>query len=234
MKRRLTKLVVFLLLGAILNVAVAWGCAIWSPIADIPSVKASEFTPRDGELPFPQDWLALPDNGNARLVRYGSRSHGIGFRSINNSWSNAWLGVHKMFPDVALYEHVAGWPFRSMRCDGYFRFMRYAESYERRNTLTWSGGIRAPRILSPRSMQQLGVFTHPRPLPLRPTWPGFAINTVFYAAILWLLTLGPFTARRIIRCKRGLCINCGYDLPGASGGGGGGGGVCPECGASGR
>ncbi len=28
MKRRLTKLVVFLLLGAILNVAVAWGCAL--------------------------------------------------------------------------------------------------------------------------------------------------------------------------------------------------------------
>ncbi len=28
MKRRLTKLVVFLLLGAIVNVAVAWGCAL--------------------------------------------------------------------------------------------------------------------------------------------------------------------------------------------------------------
>ena len=30
MKRRLTKLVVFLLLGAIVNVAVAWGCAVFS------------------------------------------------------------------------------------------------------------------------------------------------------------------------------------------------------------
>ena len=28
-KRRLTKLVVFLLLGAILNVAVAWACGAW-------------------------------------------------------------------------------------------------------------------------------------------------------------------------------------------------------------
>ncbi len=54
--------------------------------------------------------------------------------------------------------------------------------------------------------------------------PGFAINTVFYAAILWLLTLGPFTARRMIRRKRGRCIKCGYDLRGAEHA------VCPECG----
>ena len=64
----------------------------------------------------------------------------------------------------------------------------------------------------------------PRALPTRPIWPGFAINTIFYAAILWLLTLGPFTARRIIRHKRGHCIKCGYDLRGTSEGG------CPECG----
>ncbi len=30
MRRRVTKLVVFLLLGAIVSVAVAWGCAVWS------------------------------------------------------------------------------------------------------------------------------------------------------------------------------------------------------------
>ena len=64
-------------------------------------------------------------------------------------------------------------------------------------------------------------------LPLRPIWPGFAINTIFYAAIfviLWLLALGPFTARRFIRRKRGHCIKCGYDLRHAEHE------VCPECG----
>ncbi len=61
--------------------------------------------------------------------------------------------------------------------------------------------------------------------PFLPTWPDFAINTAFYAAILWLLTLGPFTARRMIRRKRGHCINCGYDLRGAEHK------ACPECGA---
>ena len=87
----------------------------------------------------------------------------------------------------------------------------------------------------PQEIVQAAIHTQRLPyvigkddyLPLRPLWPGFAINTVFYAAILWLLTLGLLTARRMIRCKRGRCIKCGYDLRGTSGGGG----VCPECGA---
>ena len=41
-------------------------------------------------------------------------------------------------------------------------------------------------------------------LRLRLIWPGFAINTIFYAAILWLLVCGPFALRRHIRHKRGL------------------------------
>ena len=65
-----------------------------------------------------------------------------------------------------------------------------------------------------------------RLLPLRPIWPGFAINTVFYASILWLFTLGPFTARRMIRRKRGLCTKCGYDLRNVEHE------KCPECGAA--
>ena len=50
----------------------------------------------------------------------------------------------------------------------------------------------------------------------RPIWARFAINTIFYAAILWLLTLGPFTTRRFIRRKRGRCIKYGYDLRGTT------------------
>ncbi len=57
-------------------------------------------------------------------------------------------------------------------------------------------------------------------------WLGFAINTLFYAAILWLLILGPFTLRRLIRRRRGLCPACGYDMKHAEHDQG-----CPECGA---
>ena len=63
--------------------------------------------------------------------------------------------------------------------------------------------------------------------PLRPILPGFLINMLFWAIILWLLIPGPFVLRRLIRRKRGRCPKCGYDLRGAIPGAGGG---CPECG----
>jgi hypothetical protein len=65
-------------------------------------------------------------------------------------------------------------------------------------------------------------------LPLHPIWPGFAINTLFYAAVLWVLFSAPFALRKWRRIRRGLCPKCGYDLrnrPSDSA-------VCPECGAT--
>ena len=63
-------------------------------------------------------------------------------------------------------------------------------------------------------------ITDTRPLAILPIWPGLAINTVFYAALLWIVTLGPGTARRFIRDKPGLCIKSGYDLRGGEAKGG--------------
>ena len=60
-------------------------------------------------------------------------------------------------------------------------------------------------------------------IPYRPIWPGFALNTVFYAAIL-RIPFAPFVLRRILRQRRGACLQCGYDLRGSVGAG------CPECG----
>ncbi len=59
-------------------------------------------------------------------------------------------------------------------------------------------------------------------LPIRPVWPGFAINAIFYAAILWLLIPGPFALRRLLRVRRGLCPKCAYPMGESS--------VCTECG----
>ena len=59
-------------------------------------------------------------------------------------------------------------------------------------------------------------------LPLRPIWPGFAVNTLFYAAVLWLLSGGPFRLRRHLRFRRGLCPACGYPMGESA--------VCSECG----
>jgi hypothetical protein len=66
-----------------------------------------------------------------------------------------------------------------------------------------------------------------RLLPYAPMWPGFAINTLFYAGTLWLLFAAPFALRRRRRIKRGLCPKCAYPI-----GRGGTSDVCTECGAA--
>ncbi len=59
-------------------------------------------------------------------------------------------------------------------------------------------------------------------VPIQPIWPGFAVNTVFYAAALWLLIPGPFVLRRVIRVRRGLCPKCAYPAGDSA--------ACSECG----
>jgi len=59
-------------------------------------------------------------------------------------------------------------------------------------------------------------------LPLRPAWPGFAINTLLYGVLLWLPIASPFAPRRLVRIGRGLCPGCAYPR-GASP-------MCTECG----
>jgi len=58
-----------------------------------------------------------------------------------------------------------------------------------------------------------------RILPLR-----FAINTVFYAVILWGLFAAPLALRRRGRIRGGRCPKCAYDLRGSDSP------SCPECG----
>ncbi len=75
---------------------------------------------------------------------------------------------------------------------------------------------------SDRKLEYVGAVRTGVRLPILPIWPGFPINTLFYAAILWLLIPGPFALRRFIRRRRGLCPKCGYPLGDSS--------VCTECG----
>ena len=62
-----------------------------------------------------------------------------------------------------------------------------------------------------------------RSLPLRPIFPGFLINTLFYAVIAYLLLFAWRDVRRVMRSRRGCCGKCGYPVGESA--------VCTECGA---
>ena len=227
MKRWLAKIVVFLLLGAIVNVAVAWGCAVrpyprvlfTSKVSPWPS-RYYEWTSPDGFHTYiverSDEWGVSQLRMLALMNRIGpppQRLNDSQYRDLVPDWSafakqEVWARPGADF----LKEQANGWPLLCLRLYG--------------STIVGEGVT--SRQLGMTGRLELPWFDRPwrNVVPYLPIWPGFAINTIFYAVILWLLTLGPFTARRLIRRKRGHCLKCGYDLRGAEHE------VCPECGVA--
>ncbi len=229
MKRCLAKLFVFLLLGVIINVAVAWGCGIFSVrvpggagrfvIWDVweivhPTSQDIEWLKRSGWQPRPEDEKFAWKAASREIIGFGLTRKGFSDYPTNKPGPNISMPVLPLF----VIRDRTGWPFRCLQAEKWLVNDSRVKQYQTRFA-----------IASVPVSYQYNVWpiTDTRPLAVLPIWPGFAINTVFYAAMLWLLTLGPFAARRFIRNKRGHCIKCGYDLRGSSRGG-----VCPECGAS--
>jgi hypothetical protein len=115
-----------------------------------------------------------------------------------------------------------GWPFLALCCewldDGPTRADPLAFSGEFKAA---NGGLELARKGPARTEPTL------RALPLWPLFPGFALDTAFYAAIALALWSAPPAIRRRVRLARGHCPACGYDLKGAPSKGGA---TCPECG----
>ncbi|MCH8316752.1 MAG: hypothetical protein IIA64_12345 [Planctomycetes bacterium] len=234
MKRRLFKLVVFLLLGAATTIATSWYFAAGRT--------------KDGE------WFGHAEQGSSRIERIGAgtwhvyRNERLGqvlirrYRSIYSPedqppewdiidwpaerflpvWASDLLTLK---PPEGVLGNAAlegsGWPVVAMRT----RYDEVPGPLRGQSIRRVTGGI----LLTPTAEVRLGDMLYSaKALHLRPLWPGCAINTAFYAVLLWMLRLSPFVVRRAIRRKRGRCIKCGYDLRGTPGGGGG--GACPECG----
>ena len=233
MKRWVTRLVVLLLLGAIVNVAVAWGMRLWSELHRYGSILVT----RDevpGELLPPIVWRFGPELRFARITLVGpgleenwffiTAGDQEAFSRLGSPYSRADLTSHR-FVSVTMIERLrqglwvqghlvdvrAGWPARAFS-GRYYSNSRSKNSERVIHLPDWI-------IQTTRGESRFD-------LPIKPIWTGFAINTLFYAAILWLLTFGPFAVRRFVRNKRGHCIKCGYDLGHADHR------ACPECGAA--
>ena len=223
-KRRLTKLVVFLLLGAIVNVAVAWGCAMW---VDRGQAKLVEGRTMQGYI-----WA----------VRRGS-AHGLEFVLWEKTYGNfaaafpgdegnlppdlipSWSTIsHEINPAEpkryslqSQMQDARGWPMLSMRCT----FLRTRSTVGGRTRQEVADGLEmSPRIWASGNCS----YRKARALPYIPIPLGFVVNTLFYAAFIGLSIAGRSAGRRVIRRKRGHCIKCGYDLSHAEHE------VCPECG----
>lgn len=248
MKRIAIKSLVFLLLGAVVNVAVAWGCATWVDF-DWRQKRTQGYDHFAG-------WgFETTVDPTSRFIGYtASRYQRFGSQRVTVFHSSAYTGMpgrttipfEDMIPQWAIefldipelsgerirttsaHTHSAivdgrGWPCLALwggmkRPILGLRVLRYGQPVQ---LVERNHGIIR---LDSKTTGPVANTDH-RFLPTRPILPGFLINTIFYTGVLWLLCSAPFAARRLIRKQRGKCVRCGYDLRHAEHD------VCPECGA---
>ncbi len=214
MKRWGLRICVFLLLGAIVNVVVAW-VGFWAT---------------DGQgfqrMVFFDRWVETTGRARSLWARHASDGWPEAadrFRSWHGWFASGWsMGllvggsyvIRRDATDVELRETFrgsgsfeveqfdCGFPFGSMRLE------------------RWSGSPHARWFKATTGDD--GLSLGGQALPRRVLPVRFAINTLFYAGVLWLLFAAPFALRRRRRIKRGLCPACGYQIGTSE--------VCTECG----
>jgi hypothetical protein len=223
MRRWLVTIMTFLVAGAVVNVAVAWAYVLRFRTQTMP-VFARENVLIDGWVTGAESdfdlfralgWQQLPEMSSesqyVHVLRY--RTHVvelIEFWELRapRSFTGSYVAPQWRF----VRETNAGWPMYCLA-----GLLIDTQGYEK--GARWFGRqVNPPLWRAVRAVEIDGD----RPLPFAIIWPGFVVNTLFYAAILWLLICGPFVLRRFVRVKRGLCPVCAYPRGDSA--------VCTECG----
>lgn len=217
----------FLIAGAVVNVAMAWGCAAWFGAFGYLG---------SGESLSPSQWVwpqYLADRGwpsPTGAERFEGTTPGV---TVVMTGSFVLKSGEPITPsDLEIYDPTlfgdffvvnvlrAGWPLRSMQLQYHYAsnpagapLVKAAAAHA-----GWRCGFPLPQWI-PRDVGRLDRI----PLLVLPT--GFTANTLLFAGLLYAAMLAPRDLRRWMRRRRGACVRCGYLLQHNATG------VCSECGA---
>lgn len=195
-----------LAIGVVVTVLGAWLLPRWA--------VANGTIFRDGKLRWPitppQGWPQAPN-----AVRwYGSST----MRRIHHVWSSENPEFIEDGPpsqgNKSVIEVQSGWPM--MACAFYSACEFRGGHISDVELGPLRSGLPVPVRL------QSNKWRGEERWPLVPLWPGFAFNTLCYAAFPYAAMFGVSALKRRRRIRRGLCVACAYPISGFD--------VCPECG----
>ena len=214
MRRWTLRVLCWLALGAVVNVAVAW-VIVLQVAGPFGSRGTSVFSSRTASWPVPglvPTSIGAP-SGGVRFDSWGS-SEESAFRPDDrpDHVTGRPLTLTGGPPSYTMTARYSGWPALSLRQ------VVWVDTTDTGDQVVWHESIERPGIV--RST----FFDQPR-LPLRPLPAGFAIDTMFYASLIGGIWLASGWLKRCLQPRPGHCPACNYDLTGLAPGS-----TCPECG----
>jgi hypothetical protein len=199
--RMIALLLSWLIAGAALNVAVAWGCALkYFSIGGSVQYQTPGTWPRE----VPPEWPPP-----STLISDGK----WGYRQIVVQVDRPALRLEGDWPGTRVGQF---WMQGIQQCGLPMLSMEWVSSFSSDWEEWRIDGLKVPSYFDDGNYH--------RRIPTTILWPGFAVNTLFYAGVLWMLFCAPFALQRMIRRRRGRCAHCNYPIGQSL--------VCTECGAA--
>jgi hypothetical protein len=194
-------------LGMVATVGVSWWFQLWVRQDWRVQIDFANTTPIPWPRSVPPSWSTAAE----------STGHTAG-----PGWAFDTFGGSK--PSGFLHEVRTGWPALALKMHWVFPVspVEFGDlTPDLRIPKEGHDGLAVPAWMSSPTSGNVAPI---RPIPL-----GFALDTLLYAAVVWVVLLGFPAVRNFRRARRGWCVKCGYDLAGLRGMGRV--ATCPECGA---
>lgn len=198
-----------LIIGAVINIAVAWGWAAWGVP---PHTTLGQWSISNEGSPF---WIVQGHGGaGAAVWRAGpyfqSDRVASSYQALGRRRSDVPARVVARFQKPPTAQDRSwrygfderGWPLRCLRSEHRYEALDSAwTASEMIGEVTVTGGI----ALWPEQTRRGGwALQRVRALPLQPIWPGFVANTLLYAAVVALCFFGYPAMARVLGARRSL------------------------------